>query len=247
MRKALVVLATIALLSACAHREPTVQVTDPLSLGQHLDAVTSAHNSGHYDALRPHFAKNATIQLPASPRGSNVETYIQQVKLEPYTVKFDKQEFVYSIPGRATTRTALVATSPGRFSLREVVTIDWVLEEGTWKIARMAVADWPSIVGTWRRGGPRGEGSLELRILPGGSYVVYARDDYAVPAFRGSYTLEGNRITLTDSSANDSSQFSKEPGSYVFVRSANGVNLRKVEDGNPWRTARFDGDWNSSR
>lgn len=221
--------------------------SDSTPLGQRLDTVASLHNSGKYDAFRTQFTKNAIIQLPATPRGANVETYIKSVQLEPYTVSFGQQEFVYSMPGRATTRTTVAATAPARFSLKEVVTIDWVLDEGSWRIARMAVADWPPIVGTWRRGGQRGEGSIELRILPGNSYVVYAGDDYAVPAFRGNYSLEGNKITITDSSAADSANFSNTPGSYVFVRSATGVNLRRVNDDHPWRGPRYDGDWNSSR
>lgn len=247
MREAFLVLGCIVLFSACARQEAVAPATDSVPLGQRLNTVASLHNSGQYDAFRTQFAKNASIQLPASPRGANVETYIKAVKLEPYTIAFDKQEFVYSQPGRATTRTTLTATAPARFNLKELVTIDWLLEDGSWRIARIAVADWPPIVGTWRRGGLRGEGSLELRILPGNSYVVYAGDDFAVPAFRGNYSLEGNRITFTDSSAADSSNFSRSPGSYVYVRSANGVNLRRLNDDNAWRSQRYDGDWNSSR
>lgn len=247
MRKALAALGLVVLLTACAHKQPAPVAHDPVSLGQHLSHITTIHNSGRYEALRTEFAKNAVIQLPASPRGANLDTYISLVKLEPYTIAFDKQEFVYSMPGRATTRTTLTATSPGRFSLRETVTIDWILEDGSWRVSRMAVADWAPIVGTWRRSGPKGEGSIELRVLPGGSYVVYAGDDFAVPAFRGSYTLEGNKITFTDSSAEDSSKFSKEPGVYAYTRTSTGINLRTSSDENPWRNQRFDGDWTSAR
>lgn len=248
MRSALLVLGCVFLLAACGGRQQSIApVTDSTPLGQRLDTIAKLHNSGQYDALRTQFAKNAKIQLPATPRGANVDAYIKAVQLEPYTISFDKQEFVYSMPGRATTRTTLSATAPARFNLKEVVTIDWLIEDGSWRIARIAVADWAPIVGTWRRGGQRGEGSIELRIQPGNSYVVYANDDYVVPAFRGSYTLEGNKITFTDTSAADSSNFSNAAGSYVFVRSTNGVNLRRVNDDNPWRNQRYDGDWNSAR
>ncbi len=245
--RAFFVLAGAVLLASCAHREPEIHAVDPTSLGDRLSTVAKAHNSARHEQFTEQFARNATIQLPASPRGSGVSGYLTALALDPYTISFTKPEMVYSLPTRAATRSTMIASAPGRFNIQERVTVDWIWEDGAWKIARIAVSEWPAIVGTWRRSGLKGEGSIELRILPGNTYAIYHGEDMAVPAFRGRYSLEGNRITFTDTSANEATRFESAPGVYTYIVSGRGVNLIRVEDSNSWRKERFEGDWTGSR
>lgn len=228
------------LVSSCAHRPVPVEFVD---FDQQLATIAEFHNSGQYDALKTHFTKTATIRLPATPRTGNIDAYVEGLRNAPYTIKFGPTEVVYSMPGRATTRSTATIHAPARLNLQERLTIDWLLEDGYWKISRIAVADWSPIIGTWRRGGLKGEGSLELRIQPGGNYQLFVKDDYTMPAFKGTYTLEGNKITLTDTSSYDGSLYQPVPGSYLFVRTSSGLNFRKIDEENTWRSERFDGDW----
>jgi hypothetical protein len=61
-----------------------------------------------------------------------------------------------------------------------------------------------------------------------------------------SVGLEANRIVFTDTSANDPQQLQAGEGTYIFVRTAAGIDLRKVQDENSWRSERFEGPWASS-
>jgi hypothetical protein len=231
-----------ALLVGCAGRAPEPAPAD-LPFDQRLGAVTALHNSGQYDALRTHFTKDAVVQSPVTPRSASLDTYLSALAADPYALSFAGTETIYSLPGRAVTRSQGTASSPGRFSLKETVTVDWRLEDGHWRIARLRFPEWPAVMGTWRKSGLKNEGSIELRILPGGTYVVFTRDDYFSPAFRGRYRLEANKITLTDTSANDPRDLQPGEGSYFYLRDANGITLRKVEDQNTWRDERFEGAW----
>jgi hypothetical protein len=143
------------------------------------------------------------------------------------------------------TRSVASANAQGRFSLRENVTVDWRLEDGHWRIARLRFTEWPVIIGTWRKAGRKNEGSLELRVMPGGRYVIYTGDDYSMPAFKGRYRLEGNRITFADTFSDNPREFQSAEGAYLFVREGQGMNLQKVNDGNTWRTERFEGSWSA--
>lgn len=236
----------VLLFSSCAHRQEP-QSVDYTPLDQRLSEFAKLHNQRHYDALRAYFAKNATIQLPATPRSAGVEQYLRAAQSDPSTLSIGDTEIVYSFPGRSATRSALTIASSGQGTLREQLTVDWVLEDGCWRISRMVVTGWTPILGTWRRSGQRGEGSIELRILPDGSYLVYLGEDYLLPAFRGRYVLEGNKITFVDSSASDSRLFQAGSGSYVFVRTANGMTLRTIEENNTWRAERYEGAWLAGR
>mgnify|MGYP002377604959 CR=1 FL=1 len=230
------------LVASCAHEKPVAPI-DPTPLDQRLGHFAAAQNAGKWEALRSYFAKDAMIQSPVTPRPVGVDAYLRALAAEPFQVTFSQTEIVYSFPGRAATRSDAVAMAPARFNLRERITVDWRLEEGSWRIARIVYPEWPAILGTWRRSGLRNEGSLELRILPGGTYVIYTAEDYSVAEFRGRYELDGNRITFTDTSSNDPKKFEAGPGSYMFLRTATGVNFRKVSDESSWRAERFDGAW----
>ena len=232
-------------LGGCAHRERSF-VGDRVPFDQRLMQFQSLHNRAATDELRSFFTKSATIQSPITPRPATVEKYLQVVNGEPYQLMFTKIEVVYSLPRRAATRTDVTAAAPGRFNLRERVTIDWRVEDDYWRISRIVFADWSPVVGSWRRSGLKREGSIELRILPDGNYIVYVGNDYTAPQFRGRYRLEANKIIFTDTSSIDPQQLQGGEGSYLFVRTATGIDLRKVEDENSWRAERYEGLWSSA-
>lgn len=231
-----------AVLCACAHRERHA-LGDRVPFDQRLIQFQTLHNGAAIEELRPFFTKNATIQSPITPRPASVEKYLNTLKAEPYQLAFTRTEVVYSLPARAATRSDVVASATGRFNLRERVTVDWRVEDGYWRISGIAFSDWSPIVGGWRRSGLAREGSIELRILPDGNYLVYLRGDYTAPEFRGRYRLEANRIVFTDTAANDPHELQGGEGSYVFVRTATGIDLRKIQDENSWRAERYDGPW----
>ncbi|CAN5516091.1 hypothetical protein BH09VER1_BH09VER1_45470 [soil metagenome] len=232
-------------LVGCGHGPSTAPV-EYVPFDQILSEVSALHNSLQLEGLKTHFTKDATIQSPLTPRGAGIDQYLSALKAEPYNLTFSKTEVVYSLSGQAATRSEASANSPGRFQLKERVTVDWKLEKGNWLISRVVFSEWPAVVGTWRRSGPKREGSIELRIQPGGKYVIYTAEDYSAPAFRGIYTLEGNRITLEDTSAFEAKLFSGGQGSYMFLRTPHGLQLTKVQDENPWRSERFEGEWSSA-
>lgn len=234
-----------ALLFACAHRERPL-LGDGISFDQRLIQFQSLHNSASIDELRLYFAKNASIQSPITPRPASVEKYLSTLKGEPYHLAFTRTEVVYSLPRRAATRSDAVASAVGRFTLKERVTVDWRVEDGYWRIARIVFSDWSPIVGSWRRAGLKREGSIELRILPDGNYLVYLTGDYTAPQFRGRYRLEANKIVFEDTSSSDPQQLQSGEGSYLFVRTATGIDLRKIQDENSWRAERYEGLWSSS-
>ncbi len=233
-----------ALLCACAHRERPF-AGDRVPFDERLTQFQSLHNRSAIEELRLFFTKNATIQSPITPRPARVEKYLEALKGEPYQLVFTRIEVVYSLPRRAATRSDVLANAPGRFNLKERVTIDWRVEDGYWRISSIVFSDWSPVVGSWRRSGLQREGSIELRILPDGNYIVYVGGDYTAPQFRGRYRLEANKIVFTDTSSIDPQQLQGGEGSYLFVRTATGIDLRKVEDENSWRAERYEGLWSS--
>ena len=210
---------------------------------ERLKHFETLHNSVQIEDLRSYFTKEARIQSPLTPRSSGVDRYLSALKAEPYSLEFTKTEVVYSLPERVATRSEIAARAAGRFDLKERVIIEWRVKDGYWRIARISFSDWSPIVGTWRRSGLGREGSIELRILPDGNYLVYLAGDYSEPEFRGRYRLEGNSLVLEDSAAKDPQQLQRTEGRYRFVRTATGMDFRKVQDENPWRTERFEGLW----
>jgi hypothetical protein len=214
---------------------------------QRLAHFQSLHNSSRTEELRAYFTKGATVQSPLTPRPAGVDRYLQALAAEPYQIEFSKTQVIYSLPQRAATQSEASAVAPGRFNLRDRVTVDWRVENGYWRISKILFVDWSPIVGTWRRAGLRQEGSMELRLLPDGNYLVFLADDNSEPAFRGRYRLEGNQIVFADFSSKDPQQLQTGEGTYMFVRTASGLDLRKVQEENPWRVERFEGVWQTSR
>lgn len=234
-----------ALLASCAHRAAP-PVADRIPFDQRLGNFQALHNDVQIEGLRAYFTKDASIQSPLTPRPAGVEKYLSALKAEPYQLTFSRMDLVYSLPSRAATRSEAVARAPGRFDLKERVTIEWRVAGGYWRIARIAFSDWSPMVGTWRRSGPGREGLIELRVLPDGNYLVFLAGDYSVPAFRGRYRLERNNVAFVDTSANDIQQLQSGEGSYLFVRTPAGMDLRKIQDENAWRAERFEGLWTAA-
>lgn len=239
------ILACGAALFACAHRDRP-PLGDRVPFDQRLVQFQALHNRAAIEELRLFFTKDATIQSPITPRPAGVEKYLNALKAEPYQLVFTRTEVVYSLPRRAATRSDAVASAAGRFNLKERVTVDWRVEDDYWRISGISFSDWAPIVGSWRRSGLAREGTIELRILPDGNYLVYVGGDYTAPQFRGTYRLEANRIIFTDTSSGDPQQLQSGEGSYLFVRTAAGIDLRKIQDENSWRSERYEGLWASS-
>ncbi len=231
------------LLASCAHREPEPQVVDTTPLNRRLDQFAAVQNSLKYEELRSFFTKDARVQSPITPRQVSVDAYLKALAVEPYGIVFSNTELVYAFTDRAVTRSDVVAGAPGKFNLKERVTVDWRLEDGFWRIARILFPDWPSILGTYRRSGQRGEGSIELRLMPGGRYVIYTAENFSTPQYRGQYTVDGNRITMSDTASDDPKKFQPASGIYVLTPGSTGMNFQKISDDNTWRTDRFDGLW----
>jgi hypothetical protein len=239
-----ILLTCAAFLAGCSHHEKAPS-GNQTSFAQRVSHFQTLHNNLQVDELRSYFTKDARIQSPVTPRSGGVEKYISALQAEPYSLQFNNTEVVYSLPRRVATRSEVVARAAGRFDLKERVILEWRADDGYWRISRISFSDWPAIVGTWRRSGLKREGSLELRILPDGTYAVYLSGDYSEPEFRGRYRLESNNIFFADTSAKDPQELQRAEGRYGFVRTSTGIELRKVEDENPWRTERFDGMWSA--
>lgn len=235
------------LFSSCAHRPAEPEVTDNTPLDKKLEHFAATQNRLKFEELRPYFTRDATVQSPITPRPVGVDAYLRALAVEPFGVHFSNTEMVYGFRTRAVTRSDAVAGAPGKFNLRERVTVDWRVEDGSWKIARIVYPQWSSLLGTYRRSGLRNEGSLELRIMPGGKYTVYTAENYSMPEYRGDYTIDGNRLSLTDTGANEPRSFQGGTGVYTLTRTSTGMNFQKVSEDNTWRDERFQGDWIISR
>lgn len=234
----------LAGLMSCASSEvASAPPDDNAPFEQRLARLAALNNARQFDALSTHFTKDATVQSPVTPRGAGIAKFLSAVAAEPFDLSFSQTETIYAFPERATTRSEATVSSPGKFSFKERVTVDWRREDGYWRVARLVFADWPSILGVWRKGGLRNEGSIELRIMPGGSYVIYLAEDYTLAEYRGRYTLEGNKITFADTSSSDPKNFQSGAGSYLVQRAPTGVTFRKVDEENTWRAERFEGAW----
>lgn len=219
----------------------------PVALNQKIKDFARLHNQRNFDALMPYFASNAFVQSPSMPRSGNGDQYIKRLLEEPFSLEIIQTDLVYSTPTSALTRGTAKVFAPGKYSMTERIDVNWVVENGAWKIRSLEYTDWSTIIGTWKRAGQRGEPSIELRILPGGTYLVFAANDRVNPTFRGKYAIEGNRITMADNGADDPRSLQTGEGVYEIIRSGPKAYFRKLSDANTWRAERFEGDWASYR
>ena len=233
------------ILFACAHRE-SPPLDDRIPFDQRLGQFQSLHNSSRTQELRAYFTKGAMVQSPLTPRPASVEKYLQTLAAEP--TKSISARRRWSIPCRGERPPQRGYGGCPRAVQLERARHRRLARGGRyWRISKIVFSDWSPIVGTWRRAGLKQEGSIELRLLPDGNYLVFLADDNLQPAFRGRYRLEGNRMMFADFSSKDPQQLQTGEGSYLFLRTAAGLDLRKVQDENPWRGERFEGVWQASR
>jgi hypothetical protein len=181
------------------------------------------------------------------PRAGSVEDYLRRASLEPFSMRITHTEILYATGARAKTRSRAILSSPGKFSLDTRLDVTWAFEEGEWKIAVLSYPDWPAVVGTWKRANRRGEFPLELRILPGGTYALFAERDRSDATFRGSWTFANGALTLTDSTASPDADLNRSPGAYAVITTGNTAEFRLLADDNRWRSERFPGMWTSAR
>lgn len=181
------------------------------------------------------------------PRPGPPDAYLSALLAEPFNMQISDTHVLYANETGAKTRGSARLFAPARFSINERIEVLWKLVDGQWKIAELDYPQWPPFVGTWRKAGPRGEPSIELRLMPGDGYLVYTGEDRLVPTFRGQYRVQNDTIFLTDTSAEDSSALDTAEGRYAITVLGTNAQLRKISDGNSWRANRFDGTWSASR
>jgi ketosteroid isomerase-like protein len=230
----------------CGTREP-VQVAPPAKpVGQVLAEFAAAHGRRDLDAIRSHFAEGARLRSPAMPRPGNPDGYLRAMLAEPFTMVVSGTEVLYANALGAKTRSRVHLSAPARFSIDGRIEVIWKLEDGRWKIDEIEYPEWPMFVGAWRKAALRGEESIELRILPGGTYLVYAERDRTVPSFRGRYEATAGTISFTDSSASSSANLDTSEGRYAVTVTRTNADFRKISDSNRWRTDRFGGVWTAA-
>jgi len=216
-------------------------------LDRRLQEFAAANNRQAYDALGGFFAAGAKLQSPAMPRSGGAAEYTRTLASEPFRMEVSGTEILFANNFGAKTRSRVRLNSPARFTLEESLEVRWRFEDGQWRIYEMEFPAWSPILGVWRKAGPRGEPSMELRLVPGGQYLVYAERDRTLPTFRGRYRIEGSNLYLVDSSASVASNLNTEEGRYVVILSGTSADFRKVADENRWRSDRFEGGWTAAR
>lgn len=235
------------LVAACAsHRAADVPAPPPQKpIAQVLQEFASAHGNRDAGGVLRHTAQGAVLKSPAMPRRGPVQKYLSAMLAEPFTMQVSNTEVLYANELGAKTRSRVRLTAPARFAIDDRLEVLWKIEDGQWKIFEIDYPEWPPFVGTWRKASLAREESLELRLLPGGHYLVYAERDRTIPSFRGSYTSASGTITLTDTSASIASNLSPEEGRYAVVVSGSQADLRKISDAHRWRSERFGGIWSA--
>lgn len=242
-RLALVLLC--AALASCAHRAQTAS-SNHVPLDQQLNEFARMVNAGQFDMARTHLAKGAAIQSPVSLRILSTEAFLASAKEKPFQWTFSNTEILYSTQISAHARSTANISVPGRPALSEPASVDWRFEDGFWRIYRIEFPNWPQILGDWKRSGMRGEGYMTLQIMPGGAFILFADDDFTLPALKGTYSIQSNQITFTDTYAG-SKTFGRGVGVYRFIFGAGrSLTLQKISDDNAWRSERFAGPWSTN-
>ncbi len=240
----------IAALAGCGStREApaTSSYDEVIPLDRRLQEFAAATSAQSYDALGGFFAAGARLQSPVMPRFGGAADYARSLAAEPFRMEVSGTEILFANNLGAKTRSRVRLNSPARYALEESMEVRWRFEDGQWRIYEMEIPSWSPILGTWRKAGPRGEPSMELRLIPGGQYMVYAENDRTLPTFRGRYRIEGSNLYLVDSSASVASNLNTEEGRYVVILTGTSADFRMVADENRWRADRFEGGWTAAR
>lgn len=237
-----------ALAGGCAsQREAELPPPPPPSkpIRQVLDEFAAAHGRRDSAGVSRHVADEATLKSPAMPRSGSLDQYLSAMLAEPFTMQVSGTEVLYANELGAKTRSRAKLTAPARFAIEDRLEVLWTIEDGQWKIREIDYPGWPPFVGTWRKAALAREASLELRILPGGNYLLYAERDRTIPSFRGTYSSGSGTITFVDTSASIASNLDPAEGRYAIVVSGSKADLRKISDSNRWRAERFEGIWSA--
>jgi len=234
------------LLIGCASA-PEVPQAPPEPIPSRLAAFAAAHARRDAEAIKSYFAAGGRAASPSMPKAASPDAYVKNYLADPFRLQIGQTEVLYSNEAGAKTRSRAHLSAPARFSLDEPLEVLWRFEGGQWKIVELEYPSWSAITGTWRKSGGRGEPSMELRVLPGGTYAVYAGADRSLARFRGRYTIESGTLTLVDSSAAEASDLDPSEGRYAVIVTRTNAEFRKISDENSWRSQRFEGIWTSSR
>lgn len=242
---------TCAVLSGCGSTPEAAPSAAPfgeiIPLDQRLQEFAAANNRQANDVLVSFFATGAKLQSPSMPRTGGATDYTNSLGAEPFRMEVSGTEILFANNHGAKTRSRVKLTAATKYSLEESMEVRWRFEDGQWRIYELEFPAWSPLLGTWRKAGPRGEPSMELRLIPGGQYLVYAERDRTLPTFRGRYRIEGSNLLLVDSSASEASNLNTEEGRYVVILTGAAADFRKVTDENRWRADRFEGGWTASR
>ncbi len=218
-----------------------------IPLDRRLQDFAAANNRQASEALGGFFAVGASLQSPAMPRSGGAADYTRSLLAEPFRMEVLGTEILFANNQGAKTRSRIRLNAPAKYALEESMEVRWRFENGQWRIYEMEFPSWSPVIGVWKKAGPRGEPSMELRLIPGGQYLIYAERDRTLPTFRGRYRIEGSNLYLVDSSASVASNLNTEEGRYVVIISGNSADFRKVADENRWRADRFEGGWTAGR
>ncbi|GAB4170632.1 MAG: hypothetical protein Fur0032_09610 [Terrimicrobiaceae bacterium] len=245
---AILVLLGALFLSGCSGPSPDATISSTRQgtaepLDARLAKFASLHASRDVDRLAEFFMAGARLTSPVMARPSGPAEYASSLLANPFNMEVSNTRILYANQMGAKTRSSVRVSAPARFSVADQLDVRWKYDGGRWKIQEIDYVNWSPVIGNWRRAGQRGEPSIELRILPGGTYLVYADRDRSVPTFRGSYVLEAGMIRLTDTSAANAADLDRSEGRYVFFVTPTSLELRKSSDDNRWRAERFEGIW----
>lgn len=219
----------------------------PIPLDARMQAFARLHGQRDFDKMSDYFAAQHRLQSPVLPHPGSGDAYIRGALSEPFSMEVSNTEILYATASGAKTRSRARVSAPARFALDEKLEAIWRFENGQWRITELEYPEWVPVVGTWRRAGGRGENSIELRVLPGGGYLIYADRDRSVPTFRGSYTFERGTLVMTDTSSAIAGSLDKSPGVYAVIAGRDRADFRKLSDDNRWRSERFEGIWSAAQ
>ena len=153
-----------------------------------------------------------------------------------------------------TTRSRVKVRTGKQQAIEQSMNIAWKFSDGQWRIEKIAMHDWTPLFGAWSRRGAGGNSTntpdLELRLLPNHTYVLFADHERILPSYRGSYTIDGDKLTFTETWRADGKPLFRALGSYTHTIAKNSpsrgllsLELKKENDPHHWRADRFAGTW----
>jgi len=171
------------------------------------------------------------------------ETYIASLP-DGYKIQISNTEITTVGKASMTTRSRVKARIGKQQSIERSMNITWKFFDGQWHIEKIAMHDWMPLFGAWNcRGLGTSEPDIELRFLPNHTYVVFADHERVLPSFRGTYTIDGDKLTFTETWRADGKPLIRAVGRYTYTVTKNSLELKKEDDPHRWRGDRFTGMW----